>query len=90
MYLLTFLFFKLEIYVFMKHFMNFLSVWSDGVSEVCRFNLPFPPSSPSLLLDQAALPVFEHQGAVLNEVSLPVVTFCPLRLTAGAAAVLSG
>lgn len=74
----------------MKHFINFLSVWSDGASEVYRFNIPVSPSSPSLFLVQAALPMFEHQGAVLNEVSIPVVTFCPLRLTAGAAAVLSG
>lgn len=60
----------------------FWGVWSDGVSEVCRFNLPYFPSSLPLVLIGAALPVSKQQGAVLNEVSLPVVTFCPLRLTA--------
>lgn len=51
---------------------------------------PLVPLLSPILLVQTALPVFKQQGAVLNEISLPVVTFCPLRLTAGAAAVLSG
>lgn len=54
-----------------------------GVSEVRGCNLCFS------LLDWAAVLDSGQQGAVLNEVSVSAVTFCPLRLM-GTAAVLSG
>lgn len=54
-----------------------------GASEVRGCNLCFS------LLDWAAVLDSGQQGAVLNEVSVSAVTFCPLRLM-GTAAVLSG
>lgn len=54
-----------------------------GASEVHGCNLCFS------LLDWAAVLDSGQQGAVLNEVSVSAVTFCPLRLM-GTAAVLSG
>lgn len=54
-----------------------------GASEVPCCNLCFS------LLDWAAVLDSGQQGAVLNEVSVSAVTFCPLRLM-GTAAVLSG
>lgn len=54
-----------------------------GASEVRGCNLCFS------LLDWAAVLDSRQQGAVLNEVSVSAVTFCPLRLM-GTAAVLSG
>lgn len=66
-------------YVFMKSFMNKLVL----ASEVRGCNLCFS------LLDWAAVLDSGQQGAVLNEVSVSAVTFCPLRLM-GTAAVLSG
>lgn len=54
-----------------------------GASDVRGCNLCFS------LLDWAAVLDSGQQGAVLNEVSVSAVTFCPLRLM-GTAAVLSG
>lgn len=51
---------------------SWISWCLDGASEVCRWNLSF-----SL---RAVLPVSKQQGAVLNEVSISLVTFCPLRM----------
>lgn len=51
---------------------SWISWCLDGAGEVCGCNLCF-----SL---RTVLPDSKQQGAVLNEVSLSVVTFCPLRL----------
>lgn len=63
--------------------LSWISWCLDGASEVRGCNLCFS------LLDWAAVLDSGQQGAVLNEVSVSAVTFCPLRLM-GAAAVLSG